>query len=166
MTNTNALELSGILSRAHSAIIALDGAVKYADLLADLHSAFMAQRELAEIVTSEQPLDDEQICEAVAAALTADGLPSEAQYTGGGIWCVSIEEWRAPKASWLCGMSCDMWAGTLMEADSYACYEGPEAGGEHQFIHTDVSSESQDVAAIAGALARAVREWRTGGAAR
>jgi len=112
------------------------------------------------VTNMNEQLDDEQICEAVAAALTADGLPSEAQYTGGGIWCVSITEWVRPKASWLCGMSCEVWAGTLMDADSYAVYEGSEDGGEMQLIGTDVSSESQDVAAIAAALARAIRTWR------
>jgi len=102
-------------------------------------------------------LNDEEICEAVAAALTADGLPAESQYTGGGIWCVSIEEWRKPKASWLCGMSCENWAGQLMDDGTYCVYG---EGNEEHILHTHVSSDSQDTAAIAGALARAVRVWR------
>ena len=109
-----------------------------------------------------RPLDDEGICEAVATALTADGFTAEAQYTGGGIWCVSIAEPARSNASWLCGMSADDWGGTLMEADSYAPYEGPEDGGEMQLLHcVGTSSESQQVADIAAALAREIKLWRT-----
>jgi hypothetical protein len=104
--------------------------------------------------------DDEELCEAVAAALTANGLTAEADYTGGGIWCVSIAEpWR-PNASWLCGMAAENWGGTLMEADSYAAYEGPEDDGEMQLLDTDVSSESLQAAHIAERLAVAILKWR------
>jgi hypothetical protein len=106
-------------------------------------------------------LDDEEICEQVAALLTAAGFPAEAQYTGGGIWCVSIAEPTRTNASWLCGMSCEDWAGTLMEADSYAPYEGDDDDEDMQLLDCPgVSSESQDVAAIAAALGDAIRAWR------
>jgi hypothetical protein len=106
-------------------------------------------------------LDDEAICEAVAKQLTASGFTAESQYTGGGIWCVSINEPARPNAAWLCGMSADEWGGTLMEADSYAPYEGPEYGGEMQLLHCKgVSSDSQNVLNIAEAIAVEIRMWR------
>jgi len=105
-------------------------------------------------------LDDAEICEAVAVALTADGLKAESAYTGGGIWCVTIAEPTLPEAEWLCGMADTNWGGGLTHWESAEVY-GEAEGEALQLLYTDVASDSQDVAAIAGALARAVRAWRT-----
>jgi hypothetical protein len=111
-------------------------------------------------------LDDEQICDAVAAALTADGLPAESVYTGGGIWCIQIAEPTWPNAAWLVGNGCDSWGGCLENADggiySGGLYDGPD-DEDLQLLCTKVDSESQDVAAIAAGVAAAVRHWRSGG---
>src|SRR5262245_59495595 len=76
-----------------------------------------------EVEIVSDALTDEQLCEAVAAALTADGFTAEGIYTGGNIWCIQIAEptWR--QAAWLVGNGCDAWGGCLENADG-GVYEG------------------------------------------
>jgi|SRR5262245_2016997 len=121
--------------------------------------AAAAPEQLAE--DAPEALDDEQVCERVAVALSAAGFPAEAQYTGGGIWCVSIAEPTWPDAAWLCGMSAEHWGGTLMEADSYAPYDDPTDAELMHTLDTTVSSDSQATCVIAAALANSIRAWRT-----
>jgi hypothetical protein len=105
-------------------------------------------------------MTDEDLCDGVAAVLTAMGFTAESQYTGGGIYCVSILEPTFPNASWLCGMAAECWAGTLMEADSYGIHEDNNLAQDELFIHTRVSSESMRPDRIAPALAREIQRWR------
>lgn len=93
----------------------------------------------------------EALTAAVAAALTAQGMPAEHDYTGGGFWCVVVQEpRRVPPAGWMFGNQGDDWAGCLVEGDrSYAA--------DDRYVYTTVSAESQDADAIAAGIAAAVR---------
>jgi predicted regulator of Ras-like GTPase activity (Roadblock/LC7/MglB family) len=85
-------------------------------------------------------LDEDEIVEAVAAALGRLGLAASSQDTGGGISCVVLEHKDGGEISW--GTADETWGATITDAD----------GKYVSSIETTCPSDSQDIAAIAAAL--------------
>jgi hypothetical protein len=89
---------------------------------------------------TKRELDEEEIVEAVANALSARGLVASSQDTGGGINCVVLEHKDGGEISW--GTADLTWGAAITNAD-----------GEYvSSIETTCPSASQDIAAIAEAL--------------
>ena len=89
-------------------------------------------------VTTE--LDEDEIVEAVATALSGLGLVASSQATGGGISCVVLEHKDGGEISW--GTADETWGAAITDAD----------GKYVSSIETTCLSDSQDIAAIAKAL--------------
>jgi hypothetical protein len=85
-------------------------------------------------------LDEDEIVEAVATALSGLGLVASSQDTGGGISCVVLRHQNGGEISW--GTADKTWGAAITNAN-----------GEYvSSIETTCASDSQDVAAIAEAL--------------
>jgi hypothetical protein len=84
--------------------------------------------------------DDEIVC-GVAQRLLADGLPATAEHTGGGIWCVLIDDDEG--GQWYWGMANATWGAQRIAANG-DCTD--------DLLDTTVSSDSEDLDAIAKAI--------------
>ena len=85
-------------------------------------------------------LDEDEIVDAVATALSGLGLVASSQSTGGGISCVVLEHKDGGEISW--GTADETWGAAITDAN-----------GEYvSSIETTCPSDSQDVAAVAEAL--------------
>jgi hypothetical protein len=87
-----------------------------------------------------QELTEDEIIEAVAAALSQRGLVAGSQNTGGGINCIVLEHKDGGEIIW--GTADVTWGAVITNAD----------GEQFSSIETTCPSGSQDVAAIAKAL--------------
>jgi predicted regulator of Ras-like GTPase activity (Roadblock/LC7/MglB family) len=85
-------------------------------------------------------LDEDEIVEALATALSRLGLAASSQDTGGGISCVVLEHKDGGEISW--GTADETWGAAITDAD----------GKYVSSIETTCPSDSQDIAAIAKAL--------------
>jgi hypothetical protein len=85
-------------------------------------------------------LDEDEIVEAVATALSGLGLAATSQDTGGGIICVVLEHKDGGEISW--GTADETWGAAITDAD----------GKYVSSIETTCPSDAQDIAAIAKAL--------------
>jgi hypothetical protein len=88
----------------------------------------------------KRELDEDEIAEAVATALSGLGLAASSQDTGGGITCVVLEHKDGGEISW--GTADESWGAAITDAN----------GGYVSSIETSCPSDSQDVAAVAEAL--------------
>jgi hypothetical protein len=85
-------------------------------------------------------LDEDEIFEGVATALTAMGLVASSQDTSGGINCVVLQRKDGGEISW--GTADETWGAAITDAN-----------GEYvSSIETTCPSDSQDIAAVAAAL--------------
>jgi hypothetical protein len=85
-------------------------------------------------------MDEDEIVEAVATALSGFGLAASSQDTGGGISCVVLEHKDGGEIYW--GTADVTWGAAITDVN-----------GEHvSSIETTCPSDSQDIAAIAEAL--------------
>jgi hypothetical protein len=85
-------------------------------------------------------LDDDEIVEAVAAALRGLGLVASSQDTGGGICCVILERKGGGEIVW--GTADFHWGASVFD----------ENGEIISSIETTCPSDSQNIAAIAEAI--------------
>ena len=92
---------------------------------------------MSEVATE---LDEDEIVEAVATALSGLGLAASSQDTGGGISCVVLEHKDGGEISW--GTADETWGAAITDAD----------GKYVSSIKTTCPSDSQDIPTIAEAL--------------
>jgi hypothetical protein len=96
------------------------------------------------------PMTDSEVCGRVAERLRATGHPNaHYDHTGGGIFCVFVPTTPDDGREWIFGAPDATWGGELQDDEGQPL-------DPHVWVETKMSSESEDIHAIAAAIAAAM----------